>query len=396
MKAKFLKCIVSCALILVMICGYTVNVSAADMAYNIYSDPNLQGETQFDTYMIDFKSTQTPYYTYWALANFQLYLSPQTQNLYRGISGGGGYAGLQDRGPAAGRGHSAIMSFWEWTYSSGGKSTILRATRMYPEPWTGDSEFTGEGEGTNWITPYDWKDNQWYRMVIHTWTDRATGRTFMGQWFQDLTTGEWTLISYFNTQLVNSCLTGNMHFFRFHRASSAIDAPPAPAGSWFCSLVVRPSRILAPADEALKLRLVLQSGEVFALDLDDLCKVLFRGIFQNAAPGLPAGAPLVIFRIPRVCRGADLDVRQAVTVKRHFEDDRSGLIPDKPLFFRTGEVSGRDSHLACEILPDVAHGGAGQLENVVAGEVDLALINDVSLFDLDHGLRGAHAGFTSR
>lgn len=211
MKARILKCVLSCLLVFGMAAGCIVGVSAdREMAYNIYSNPDLKGETMFDTYVIDFMSTDSAPGTYWALANFQLHLSSQTKAKYKSIYGGGGYAGLQDRGAGTGRGHSAIMSFWEWFYTSGGKTVSLRADRVYPD---GKSEFTGEGEGTNCITPYGWQDNQWYRMVIHTWTDSGTGRTFMGQWFQDLTTGEWTLISYFDTMLYNSCLTGNLHFF---------------------------------------------------------------------------------------------------------------------------------------------------------------------------------------
>ena len=214
MKARILKCVLCCLLVFGMVAGYAIGISAdREMAYNIYSDPDLQGETLFDTYVIEFMSKESATYTYWALSNFGLYLSPQTKAKYKSISGGGGYAGLQDRGNGVGRGHSAIMSFWEWTYKSTKGDEILRASRMWPEPWTGDSEFTGEGEGTNWITPYNWVDNQWYRMVIHTWDDPKTGRTFMGQWFQDIATGEWSLISYFDTKMYKSCLTGNQHFF---------------------------------------------------------------------------------------------------------------------------------------------------------------------------------------
>ncbi len=179
------------------------------MAYNIYSDPQpdlSEDEKRYDTFQIDFMSTQTPTHTYWALANFGLYISPITQNMYKGITGGGGYAGLQDKSPSYG--NAAIMSFWEWTYN--GKQ-ILRANRVYP--YGDESDFGGEGEGHNWITPYGWQDNQWYRMVLRTWTDRERGTTFAGQWFLDLTSGEWTLISYFDTHLIQSCWTGNMSFF---------------------------------------------------------------------------------------------------------------------------------------------------------------------------------------
>lgn len=214
MKKRTFKSMLALVLALAMLAGSSLALSAADMAYNIYSDPDFGGTEQaFDTYTIEFMSTQTPYYTYWALSNFRVAITSFTQKKYPGIDlqSGGGYAGLQDRGPREGYGHSAIMAFWEWFYTDeNGERQSLRAERIYPD---GKSEFWGEGEGTNCITPYDWKDNQWYRMVIHTWNDPETGTTLMGQWFQDMTTGEWTLISYFNTFMINSYLSGNQHFF---------------------------------------------------------------------------------------------------------------------------------------------------------------------------------------
>ena len=68
-------------------------MSSAYMAYNIYGNPSLSGTSGiFNTYTIDFRSQMTPYFTYWALANFNLYLSSETKRAYRNISGGGAYA----------------------------------------------------------------------------------------------------------------------------------------------------------------------------------------------------------------------------------------------------------------------------------------------------------------
>ncbi len=209
MKKKTLRCLVALCMAVFMTAGCALNIFAADMAYNIYSDPKPEledSEKKFDTFQIDFMSSQTPTHTYWALANFGLYISPATNIKYKGINGGGGYAGLQDKSKTYG--NAAIMSFWEWRYN--GKE-ILRANRVYP--YGDESDFGGEGEGHNWITPYGWQDNQWYRMVLRTWTDVERGTTFAGQWFLDLTSGEWTLISYFDTHLIQSCWQGNMSFF---------------------------------------------------------------------------------------------------------------------------------------------------------------------------------------
>ena len=184
--------------------------SFAEMAYNGYSAPDVSGTSGlYDTFSIDFRSKDTPYYTYWALANFNLYLSNETKRAYRSISGGGAYAGLQDKGPAYG--HAGIMSFWEMRYRDKNQEVIMTATRVFPE---GEGTFTGEGDGTNCIAPFDWKDDTWYRMVLHAWEDAETGTTFIGQWFQDRSTGEWTLFSYFDTHLYKSAIQGGVSFFQ--------------------------------------------------------------------------------------------------------------------------------------------------------------------------------------
>ena len=192
-----------------MLCFYPLT-GFGEMAYNIYGNPDVSGTSgTYDTFTIDFRSKDTPYYTYWALANFNLYFSPETQKAYKNISGGGAYAGLQDRGPSLG--NSGIMSFWEMSYRDGGEKTIMTATRVYPK---GENTFGGEGDGTNYIGPYAWQDDQWYRMVIHTWEDAETGTTFIGQWFEDLTTGEWRLFSYFDTHLYKSAIGGGVSLFQ--------------------------------------------------------------------------------------------------------------------------------------------------------------------------------------
>lgn len=177
------------------------------MAYNIYSDPDLSKTSRaFKSFTIDFEGVQTPIHTYWALCNFGLYFSEETKAAYPNINGGGAYAGLQMRDD----GRKAIMAFWEMTH--GMEDTIMRATRVYPAGE--ESNFGGEGEGTNCIRTYDWKSNSWYRMVLHSWEDKETGRTFVGQWVCDLSTGKWDLISYFNSRLYNSCLRGGMSLFQ--------------------------------------------------------------------------------------------------------------------------------------------------------------------------------------
>ncbi len=190
----------------------TTNEEYADtdkFAHNIYSDPDLSDTSgRFRTFTIDFYGEQTPCYTYWALANFGMSISDETKERYNGIIGGGAYGGLQHRwdGDRVG-----ILSFWEYFYQEGGEQKSLRATRIFPE---GSNNFGGEGEGTNCIWEYNWKDQSWYRMVLHCWEDIENETTFVGQWFCDLSTGEWTLLSYFDTHLYDATFQGMMSLFQ--------------------------------------------------------------------------------------------------------------------------------------------------------------------------------------
>ena len=177
------------------------------MAYNFYAGPDLSKTSyKFDSFMIDFRSDKATQTTYWSLANFGMDLSSRrTKQAYRNISGYGAYAGLQNTSNRVG-----ILSFWEAAYRDGGADKKLTASRVYPE---GSSTFGGEGEGTNCIMYYPWKDNQWYRMLLHSWIDDETGTTFAGSWYLDVTSGEWKLFAYFDTHLYDSYFIGGMSQF---------------------------------------------------------------------------------------------------------------------------------------------------------------------------------------
>ena len=223
MKNRFLKCLAALTLALSMVAGCALCISAeGEMAYNIYSEPVFEGEMAYTTYAIDMRADLTPDATYWSLANFGMYISDATRAEYPGIEAGGSYAGLQH----AGNERKAIMAFWEWHYWPDGPKpsapigknddgtddwgeTNLTAECIYPR----GGIFGGEGEGTNYIGRYPWRTGEWYRMVLHTWEDPIRGTTYCGQWFQDLSTGKYTLISYFDTKMRDSYLVGNMHFF---------------------------------------------------------------------------------------------------------------------------------------------------------------------------------------
>ena len=178
------------------------------MAHNIYSHPDLSKTSKkFEAFTIDFRGIDTPPSTYWSLCNWDMDLS-QLKEKYEEVTGGGAYGGLQETTQNE---KKSILSFWEVSYKEDGEEKKLQASRIYP---AGDeSYFGGEGEGTHYINLYEWNANNWYRYVLHSWLD-SNGETYVGQWIQDISTGEWTLFSYFNTHLPNSFITGALSQFQ--------------------------------------------------------------------------------------------------------------------------------------------------------------------------------------
>ena len=176
------------------------------MAHNIYSNPVLKETSgKFDGFSIDFRGVETPVATYWALCNWGMDLTTFKAE-HPDAKGCGAYAGLQHTI----HGNTAIMAFWETMYDNDKKRH--NASRVYPAGK--DRAFGGEGEGTNYITPFDWEANKWYRMVLRSWCDAERGTTFVGQWVQDRESGKWSLISYFDTKLKDSFMRGGMSQFQ--------------------------------------------------------------------------------------------------------------------------------------------------------------------------------------
>ena len=191
-------------LILILIISFVT----CPMAKNIYSDPDLSKTSKkFDAFTIDFRGIDTPNSTYWALCNWQMDLT-EFKKAHTDVRGGGAYGGLQ----TIINGKTAILSFWEVGYKENGVAKTQRAKRIYPK---GDeSTFGGEGEGTNYIHEFNWPTNVWHRFTLFSWTDYLTKKTFVGEWIQNLSSQEWTLFAYFNTNLDNSYITGGLSQFQ--------------------------------------------------------------------------------------------------------------------------------------------------------------------------------------
>lgn len=179
------------------------------MAHNIYADPQLSATSgKFSGFMIDFKADKTGTATYWALCNWQMNKDDLMSRYDVIDTGAGAYAGLQMRQD----GPKAIMSFWEINYiDASGKEKKIEAKRVYPS-CEEDHRFGGEGEGTNYICDYKWEQGKWYRMYLNSYQNDE-GNTFVEQWIADISTGEWTLISRFDTGLYYSYFEGGMSQF---------------------------------------------------------------------------------------------------------------------------------------------------------------------------------------
>ena len=199
--------------ILLILLNLLVNTLSTFGRY-IGSRPDLsKTNLKFSAFTIDFRGIKTPKYTYWCLLQWKMDISKFKES-YPDAKGGVAYGGLQTRGA----GPNGIMSFWEIKYTENGESKTQRATRIYP---IGEERtFTGEGEGTNFINEYNWSENIWYRYTIYSWEDFSTGNTFVGQWYQNLSTKEWTLFTYFDTKLKDSYITGPLYQFQENYKSS--------------------------------------------------------------------------------------------------------------------------------------------------------------------------------
>ncbi len=210
MKKLFIRA-VTLVTALIMLLGLPLqSMAEGEMAYNLYTSLDTSKTSGvYTTFMIDFRAPVTYKSTYWALANFGLDITKETLKKYKNLSAGGGYAGMQVRGADDDR--VGILSFWRWEYQTASGIDYLYADTVYPVGY--QSRFDNEGSGSNSLQPYTWADNQWYTMALHTWEDAETGTTFAGLWILDQTTGKWTLITYYNTYLLNSGWKGDMGLF---------------------------------------------------------------------------------------------------------------------------------------------------------------------------------------
>ena len=176
-------------------------------AHCIYSTPDLsQTSGNFLSFMIDFKTDNQAMGTYWQLCQANLDVS-ELKTKYPNVSNATFYGGFQ----LSSNKINTLFSFWDILNGTDESNVITTPTRVYP---VGDEHlFGGEGNGHNYFMDYEWKPDTWYTLLVHCWKDKATGKTFIGQWIRNIEDGEWILTSYFNTTLSKTCIQGGMSQF---------------------------------------------------------------------------------------------------------------------------------------------------------------------------------------
>lgn len=171
-------------------------------------------DVQFDAYCVDFKSDHIPNGCYNAVFNgYMEFSSAENQNVSAPNNNTISlYGGLQ-KGDE-GRESNFILSFWD-IHCTGkdGKETVIRPKRTFPAEATDNDSFTGEGEGAHTQLPYEWKEGRWYRMLLQCGVSKTTGNTTVEQWFQDLTTGQWTHACTYDLGLKNCRFRGSVALF---------------------------------------------------------------------------------------------------------------------------------------------------------------------------------------
>jgi len=195
-------------LIILIILISLVNVLCDTKARYLTSKLDISKTSQkFTTFSIDFRAIDAPMYTYWGLLCWTMDLTKFKES-HPNASGGLGYGGLQTKE----KGPHGIMALWQVEYKENNQQKVVKSTRVYPKGQ--ESTFSNEGVGTNFISAYQWSANVWYRYTVHCWEDHSTGNTFVGQWYQNLATKEWTLFAYFDTNLKGSYIIGPLFQFQ--------------------------------------------------------------------------------------------------------------------------------------------------------------------------------------
>ena len=82
-KNSFIRIIAALVVTIVLACLPIGSTADGEMAYNIYSDPDLSATSRaFKSFVIDFCATKRLIHTYWALCNWQMNLFVLVRHLH--------------------------------------------------------------------------------------------------------------------------------------------------------------------------------------------------------------------------------------------------------------------------------------------------------------------------
>lgn len=179
----------------------------------LYGWLDTGNNTKFTEYSADFKAEYLPRGTYCCIGQWSMDLTELKKsytNVRTEYSGISAYAGFQSTVTPLGK--VSIMSFWDvYATDRYGRNVTIRPKIIYPTDYSNDKEFAGEGTGAKCTIQYNWKEGQWYRMLVQCNNSGPT--TTVEQWVCDLKTGQWTLLCKYDTLLPKSCFVGDVAMF---------------------------------------------------------------------------------------------------------------------------------------------------------------------------------------
>ena len=177
----------------------------------IVCEPQFEGVTGFVEYSVDLVIDEAPRGTYVSIYDWDMDLSSLRQSykaVWREYQGTAAYAGFQVLGDGS---HHVIFSAWDtYCQDAAGNVYTIRPKVIYPEG--AGLRFDGEGNGTQCILPFDWKEDHPYRALLQQSRNEQTGTALLSFWVCDLETGVWTRLIEYDLGYGDTWMIGGMAF----------------------------------------------------------------------------------------------------------------------------------------------------------------------------------------
>ena len=178
---------------------------ATDGAPCVICWPTFPDCSEYSEYAVDFRAEYLPKGTYLAVCTWDMDVSAlksRYQSVYRDYSGVAAYAGFQVLGDGS---HVALMSAWG-VYCKDAAGNVRKIAPTVTYPSNGGNAFK-DGNGTQCIVPYEWKEGRTYRALIQRGvSDSDTVR--LEFWVCDLESGAWTKLVEYDMNVPGGYMTG--------------------------------------------------------------------------------------------------------------------------------------------------------------------------------------------